>query len=192
MEVASVMPESLATRSQAADFFLVDVRTPLEFAAFRASKAVNFPLSSFDPNEIRMTAPSLDQPIYVICRSGKRAEMACKQLIKAGFTNVQNVTGGTLAWEAAGLQIERSANRFTLSLEQQVRLVIGGIVAVGAGFALLDPWFALIPLVMGLGLVFAGITDSCLMAMFVSRLPWNHKVGARSVCTVSSTHQVCE
>lgn len=192
MEVTSVKPESLVTKSQDTDFFLVDVRTPLEFAAFRATRAVNFPLSSLNPEEIRAAAPTVDQPVYVICRSGKRAEMACKQLLKAGFENVRNVTGGTLGWDAAGLPVERSASRFTLSLEQQVRLVIGAIVAVGAGFALLDPWFALIPLVMGLGLVFAGITDSCLMAMMVSRLPWNQRVGPRTVCTVHPTRQACE
>ncbi len=44
--------------------------------------------------------------VYVICQAGHRSLMACEMLSKAGV-NVVNVDGGTLAWEKAGLPIER-------------------------------------------------------------------------------------
>jgi hypothetical protein len=61
-----------------------------------------------------------------------------------------------------------------LSLERQVRLVAGSLAAVGAAAALLvHPWWALLPLAIGSGLVFSGATDTCGMALMLARLPYN-------------------
>jgi rhodanese-related sulfurtransferase len=40
-----------------------------------------------------------DAEIMVICQSGNRSVRAAKRLMKAGFTNVRNVVGGTSAWQ---------------------------------------------------------------------------------------------
>jgi hypothetical protein len=37
----------------------------------------------------------------------------------------------------------------------------------------LSPWFALLPALVGSGLVFSGITDTCGMALLLARLPYN-------------------
>jgi hypothetical protein len=45
---------------------------------------------------------------------------------------------------------------------------------VGAVLALLvDPLWAILPAFVGGGLVFAGVTDTCGMAMLLSKLPYN-------------------
>jgi rhodanese-related sulfurtransferase len=36
----------------------------------------------------------LDVPLFMLCRSGKRSELAAEMLIKEGFTNVYNVLEG--------------------------------------------------------------------------------------------------
>jgi hypothetical protein len=61
-----------------------------------------------------------------------------------------------------------------MTAERQVRLVAGTLVATGSALsAAVSPWFLLIPGGIGLGLMFAGITDTCPMGMLLARLPWN-------------------
>jgi glyoxylase-like metal-dependent hydrolase (beta-lactamase superfamily II)/rhodanese-related sulfurtransferase len=48
-----------------------------------------------------------DHEMVMICRSGNRSGRAAQALAAAGFTRVMNLTGGMLAWNAAGLPIER-------------------------------------------------------------------------------------
>jgi rhodanese-related sulfurtransferase len=46
-----------------------------------------------------------DTPVILYCRSGGRSAMATEALLQAGF-DAHNMTGGMLAWDAAGLQME--------------------------------------------------------------------------------------
>jgi hypothetical protein len=91
---------------------------------------------------------------------------------------LQVVQGGVQAWEAAGLPLNRG--RKTLSLERQVRIIAGALVVVGAvlGYLVHPAWVGLSGFV-GAGLVFAGITDTCGMAMVLARMPWNQRSGCR-------------
>ena len=81
----------------------VDVRTPEEYAGGHAARAENIPLdtltTSFDKLE-------KNEPVYIICQTGNRSKKAAGILKEAGFNNVLNVTGGTVAWQAAGLPME--------------------------------------------------------------------------------------
>jgi rhodanese-related sulfurtransferase len=42
-----------------------------------------------------------------VCRSGGRSGVATQQALELGFKSVVNMKGGMLAWNAAGLKIER-------------------------------------------------------------------------------------
>jgi rhodanese-related sulfurtransferase len=50
----------------------------------------------------RLSELPRDRPILTICRSSHRSPLAARQLQRAGY-NVTNVSGGTMAWEKAGL-----------------------------------------------------------------------------------------
>ncbi|HSH44683.1 MAG TPA: YgaP-like transmembrane domain, partial [Longimicrobiales bacterium] len=101
-----------------------------------------------------------------------RARQAEEALRDTGMPNLHVLDGGMNGWLAAGKPAIHGASR--LSLERQVRIAAGGLAALGAALALLvSPLFALLPLVVGSGLVFAGVTDTCGMAMVLSRLPYN-------------------
>jgi hypothetical protein len=52
-------------------------------------------------------------------------------------------------------------------------LVAGTLVFLGSLLSLLQPYFLAVPLFVGAGLMFAGITDTCGMAMLLARMPWN-------------------
>ncbi len=82
---------------------LVDVRTGEEYVSLRASLVtVHVPLDRFDPAELTVDSA---QPVYFICRSGRRSFEAASLAAAYGFRHVFNVEGGTLDWEAEGLPV---------------------------------------------------------------------------------------
>jgi len=70
--------------------FLVDVRTPEEFAEGSVKGAVNIPL---DKVSAQLAKFKNKKHIIVFCRSGNRSSQAKSILEQNGFTNVSN--GGT-------------------------------------------------------------------------------------------------
>jgi rhodanese-related sulfurtransferase len=111
-------------------------------------------------------------PIYVICKSGARAQKAIAKLHGAGYKHLVNVQGGTDAWGSAGLPMVRNGGT-AISLPRQVQIAAGSLVLFGILIGLLHPaGFALSGFV-GAGLVFSGVTDTCAMAGVLGRMPWN-------------------
>jgi rhodanese-related sulfurtransferase len=167
-------------------FDLVDVRTPAEFREAHVAVARNVPLDRLDPAPFRAeSGAERAKPLYVICRSGGRGRQACEKLTAAGVARVANVEGGTVACEAAGLPMTRGKR--TISLERQVRIAAGGLVLVGAVLGLLvHPYFIGLAAFVGAGLVFAGVTDTCGMAMCLARMPWNQVKESDSTPSVDS------
>ncbi len=168
----SVLPQELHQRRQAGELLhVVDVRTPREHAEVRVEGARLMPLGQMDP-QVHL-AEARQQPIYVLCRSGSRAELACAQLEKAGFEQVFLVQGGILAWEQAGLPVTRTLVQ-AISLERQVRIVVGSLVLLGLVLGWrIHPAGYLLSGFVGSGLIFAGVTDWCGMALLLARMPWN-------------------
>ena len=70
--------------------FLVDVRSPSEFASGSVIGAVNIPLDNLQQQIAKFKGK---QNIVVFCRSGNRSSMAKNILSKSGFQNVTD--GGT-------------------------------------------------------------------------------------------------
>lgn len=88
-----------------ADELLLDVRTPEEFAEGHIQGATLIP-----HEEVVHSASDLKkyQAVYIICRSGKRAQYAYNELFKAGLRNLVCVTGtGMMDWINAGYPIEK-------------------------------------------------------------------------------------
>ena len=81
--------------------YVLDVRTPEEFAGGHIASAINLPL---DQVEARSSEVPSDKPVYVICRSGNRSKQASDILKKAG-KDVKNVGGGMNDWAAAGYPV---------------------------------------------------------------------------------------
>jgi rhodanese-related sulfurtransferase len=153
---------------------VLDVRTPGEYEAVRIRGAYNVPLDRLEDHahEIRS---NVSDPVVLVCQSGARARKAEEALLGCSMVNLHVLDGGTSAWVMAGKPVIRGAKR--LSLERQVRMAAGALAA-GGGIAamVLNPLFALVPAFVGSGLVFAGVTDRCGMAMVLSRLRYNRPV----------------
>ena len=150
---------------------LLDVRTPGEYETAHIPGAYNVPLDTLGEHAAEIRA-HVDEPVVLVCQSGARARRAEEALGAAGMPNLHVLDGGVNGWVAAGLPVRRGAER--ISLERQVRVVAGALAAAGGLLAVLaSPWFGLLPAFVGSGLVFAGVTDTCGMAMLLSRLPYN-------------------
>lgn len=102
-DVKEVSPADAQTAVSKAYSQFVDVRTLEEYSSGHAARAVNIPIDTLTS---KLDTLEKNEPIYVICQTGNRSKKAAVMLKEAGFNNVLNVTGGTTAWEAAGLPME--------------------------------------------------------------------------------------
>lgn len=149
---------------------VIDVREFSEFNSERIADAQLMPLSNFEKH-----ADEVDhsKPVYIMCRSGNRAKQAAEKLAKRGFTDIHVIEGGMAAWANANLPVVKGESMIW-SLERQVRFTAGLLVLTGVLLAVLaHPYFILISVFIGAGLVFSAVTDTCAMGMMLARMPWN-------------------
>lgn len=87
---------------------IIDVRTPEEYRGLHAKGAVLLPLDEVSPETVERCRAASGRPapdrIWFICRSGRRAEEACKRVFEH-FPEAAVIEGGTLAWAQAGLVV---------------------------------------------------------------------------------------
>ncbi len=149
--------------------FLLDVRSPDEFAAGHVAGAVCVPLSDL---ERRLGEIPADRPMLVMCEAGGRSAMAAERLRAGGRNDVTDVEGGFRAWRRAGLPTVRQTR--AIALERQVRIAAGMLV-LGfslAGF-LLRPAFFYGATFIGFMLTLTGALGICPMMSVLRLLPWN-------------------
>ncbi|MFT3788578.1 MAG: rhodanese family protein [Tepidisphaeraceae bacterium] len=175
--MSTLSPADCSCQLNAGEAFeLIDVRTPVEYAERHATGAKSVPLDAIEPG--RLTA---GRTPMLICKSGKRAAQAAEKLKSAGVDCVV-VEGGTDAWAAAGLPV--TSDKSVMSLERQVRIAAGLIVLAGVLLSVfVHPYFVWLSAFVGAGLAFAGITNTCGMAMVLAKMPWNARLGSGASCT---------
>ncbi len=182
--IATITPRDLNARRLAGEHpLLVDVRSPAEHAALHVPGVVLLPLDQLDPTLV----PTDQGVVYLLCGGGGRATRAAELLAPRGVPCCV-VEGGTRAWAAAGLPVNRG--RGVISVERQVRIAAGGLVALGAVLAAtVHPGFIALSGAVGAGLVVAGITDWCGLGLLLARAPWNRTaapVSAGACCSKPS------
>jgi rhodanese-related sulfurtransferase len=85
---------------------VVDVREPNEFGVVRIEGAALVPLSQF---AVRYAELPTDRPLFIVCAAGSRSLAATAHLLRNGWADVVNVTGGLDAWQRAGFPVRRGA-----------------------------------------------------------------------------------
>jgi rhodanese-related sulfurtransferase len=165
---------------------LLDVRTPGEYAAAHVPGAKLIPLDELDAAAFYRERNGDGSPVYVLCESGGRARRAIEKLGRAGVQGCVLVEGGTRAWIDAGLPVNRGQSR-VLPLMRQVQITVGFLAAAGGLLALtVNKFFAIIPLVVGSGLFFAGLTGVCGLALALAKMPWNRTSNCNSASCCST------
>lgn len=85
--------------------FLLDVRTPQEYAQGHIANATLVPLAELEAAHAQLPQDHAT-PIFVYCRSGARSSQAAAILADHGYTDVRDLDGGLLQWQAAGYPVE--------------------------------------------------------------------------------------
>ncbi|MEG6506169.1 rhodanese-like domain-containing protein [Nitratidesulfovibrio sp. 1201_IL3209] len=87
-------------------FMVLDVRTPAEYAEGHVQGARNIDFTSPEFRD-RVRSLNRNRTYLVYCRSGNRSGKALEVFRDLGFTSVLHMNGGTLAWNAANLPLEK-------------------------------------------------------------------------------------
>jgi len=152
---------------------LLDVRSALEFSQVHIKDSINIPIDMLSAkiNDLSQSR----QSYIVLCRTGNRSPMAADMLIQSGIHGVKVMQGGMTRWQKEGLSVIKGEGG--ISLERQVRLIAGSLVLLGIILSWLVHWaFIFVPVFVSCGLIFAGLTDNCLMGMLLMKLPYNKKL----------------
>ncbi len=79
--------------------FVLDVRTPQEFAEGHVPGAVNVP---YDQLASRLAEVPKDKDVVLYCKSGRRAGIAADVLAANGYQRLSHLEGDMPAWVAKG------------------------------------------------------------------------------------------
>ena len=165
-----ISPQQLQAKLEHGEVKILDVRTPAEFEEIHIAGSELMPLDRLDVE--RLKTDGIER--VIVCRSGVRASKAQQQLQSADCKLFEVLEGGVDAWAKAGLPVVRGKS--TISLERQVRITAGFLVLIGVALGTwIHPRFYRLSAFVGAGLMFAGITDWCGMALLIARAPWNQR-----------------
>ena len=152
---------------------ILDVRSALEFSQVHIEHSLNIPIDMISAkiNELSQSR----QNYLVLCHTGNRAAMAADMLIQSGIHTVKVMEGGIIRWQKEKLPVIKGQSG--MSLERQVRLIAGSLVLLGIMMSWLLHWaFIFVLVFVSSGLIYAGLTDNCLMGTLLMKLPYNKKL----------------
>ena len=131
---------------------LLDVRTAAEFRSGHLQHALQADWLRKDEFAERTKFLDKQKPLLIYCVSGIRSAQAARLLREQGFTNVQNLEGGLVAWKMAGNKIETTENIPQLSLESYKQSIPAqGTILVEFGADWCPPCQAMLPVLDKLG-----------------------------------------
>ncbi len=154
------------------DAVILDVRNGNEHSEIALRRKHYFvELPYFDAKNFIKDYGLKGEHVYVLCKSGMRASKAAEELEKAGYPNVSIIRGGMASLHGKSDIVYESA---AISMERQVRIVAGTLVLLGSILAFAaNEAFIIVPAFVGCGLIYAGISNTCAMALLLKKLPWN-------------------
>jgi rhodanese-related sulfurtransferase len=156
---------------------LVDIREFDERARSRIPAARHAPLSRLDKLEIGTEAPA----VIFHCRSGNRTASNAGRLAQCTDYEAFILDGGIDAWKNAGLPVVEN-ERQPIEIMRQVQITAGSLVFSGTALgALVHPGFYALAAFVGAGLIFAGVSGSCMMARLLSFAPWNRRAAKAAI-----------
>jgi rhodanese-related sulfurtransferase len=167
-ELKSISPAQ-AVELIRAGAVLVDVRELDEHKRERIPGAYHHALSMLDTAK-----PGGAGGVLIFhCKSGARTRANAPRLAAAAGCEAYLLEGGIESWRKAGLPVEVDRKQ-PIDLARQVQILAGTLVLLGLLLAyLIAPLFYGLVAFVGAGLIFAGLSGSCLSARLLARMPWN-------------------
>lgn len=154
---------------------LVDIREADEYAREHIAGARSTPVSALAARALETNGA---QQVIFHCRSGARTASNAARLAEAAPCEAYLLEGGLEAWKKAGLPVSTDRSQ-PLEIMRQVQLAAGSLILLGAALgAFVSTWGYLLSALVGAGLVFAGATGHCGLALLLQRMPWNRRPAA--------------
>jgi phage shock protein E len=100
----SVDVQTVASLKDREDVLVLDVRELNEYEAGHIPGVTLIPMGEVAN---RLNEIPTDQTVIVTCRTGNRSGQVADFLRQNGYTNIHNMAGGIVEWEAAGLPVEQ-------------------------------------------------------------------------------------
>jgi len=160
------------------DCCVLDLRTSGEREREYLAESLHLPVQQLTREGFDQLVQEVDadKPVYLLCQSGRRAQMAIEKLGNCSRKLII-VDGGINGLKSLNHPLECGESK-VLPLERQVRISVGLLVVSGVALGVwVNPGFYGLSAFAGAGLIFAGITDICPLAMVVARMPWNNGRG---------------
>jgi rhodanese-related sulfurtransferase len=152
---------------------LIDIREHDEHAREHILGARLAPLSAIDAHDFDRDHGKV---AVFHCKSGMRTQANAARLLARGFHEAYFLEGGIEAWKAAGLPVHTN-KRAPMEIMRQVQMTAGALVLIGVLLGwLVHPGFFALSGFIGAGLMFAGASGWCGMAMMLKAMPWNRAV----------------
>ncbi|WP_024459738.1 rhodanese-like domain-containing protein [Marinimicrobium sp. LS-A18] len=178
MSATRVTPQQLFANTRPEELCILDLRTTAEVENERVPGALHIPVQELSAERLQAELSQRGgdkSTVYLLCQSGRRADMAVDKLAGKVDCSLCIIDGGVNAMRHAPVELERSETpRRAVSIERQVRITAGLLILTGVvlGFTV-NPGFFWLSGAVGAGLTFSGITDTCAMAKVLLHMPWN-------------------
>ena len=99
----NVTASELNTMLRNKDFVFINVHIP--FAGNIAGTDLSIPYDQIE-QDLSQLPSDKNAKIVLYCRSGRMSTIAAEALVKLGYSNIWNLSGGMDGWEQAGYSIE--------------------------------------------------------------------------------------
>lgn len=86
--------------------YLLDVRTSGEYLQVRLPGATLIPIDQF---VARIGEVPRNRPVLVYCAVGSRSSQVADYLVRQGYSDVYNLTGGIMSWQLRGFPVLKGA-----------------------------------------------------------------------------------
>lgn len=154
------------------DIVIIDVREPLEYDREHIPGSRNIPLDELGKQDFLSERHKL---AIFHCKSGGRTRFAQSLLMATGFNNIYCLENGIEQWKRCKLPIIKNSNA-PMEIMRQVQITAGLIIILSIiCYYMLSPYWLLLNLIAGIGLLLSGITGTCLMARLLLCMPWNRR-----------------
>ncbi|MCB0856712.1 MAG: molybdopterin-synthase adenylyltransferase MoeB [Solirubrobacterales bacterium] len=144
--IEEITPQEAFTELDEGGVKLIDTREPYEYEESHIEDSELIPVGVI-ADRIAASVADKDQRIILQCRSGARSLTAALTLADLGYTNLANLTGGILEWEAQGFPVQSNSgltpeqrDRYSrhillpeVGVEGQIKLLNAKVLLLGAG-----------------------------------------------------------
>jgi rhodanese-related sulfurtransferase len=100
----TISPDELNTMLKSKDFVFINVHIP--FAGDIPRTDLSIPYDQIEQNLSQLPADK-NARVVLYCRSGRMSQIAAERLVALGYTNIWDLSGGMVAWEQAGYELQK-------------------------------------------------------------------------------------